>query len=134
MNIRNRYKELGLKWWKEVGDANTDDDGFKLRDTFFGASRPYYDGVLYGSTTFCLMYGEKVSSYPLTDDCLPQGTELWVVKIPPTIYNEARKHVNATQFMCLAVNKEDSFPTHNWNAIPIDKPADAKKHLAGWTA
>ena len=52
-----------------------------------GIGRPYYDNILFGSSTFCVSHCKLVGKHSITDGSA-RGTELWVFEIPQHVYAE----------------------------------------------
>lgn len=133
MKVADRLNQLGLNWGEWEGETE-EGSGFKLAENEWLVTRPYYDNVLYGSTTFCLCFADVVMTYPLTEEVFDEGTELWVFSIPEHIYKSAKPHLKGggSKYLCLPVNKDKSFASFDYNPIPLDRPNDAKKYLKVW--
>jgi len=52
----NNLKEMGITWEQELDIDAVKDSGFRVVKNFLGVERPFYNNVLYGSSTFCKKY------------------------------------------------------------------------------
>lgn len=129
--VEQRYKDLGLSWHPE---GEITDDGYTKRTNFLGMERWYWNNLLYGSSTFCLVACNVIAKYPLTETCFPAGTELWVFAVPENVYDAAKSDItNLSRWLCLPVNAADEFPSYNWTPCPLQSPEDATQYLTGWS-
>lgn len=123
----------GMEWKIEKDAHYSPGSGLEVKPSSIGITRLFWDNILIGSSTFCLLCCKTVMTYPLTDRCFPAGTELWVVSVPDEILKAVAQHVtNPAKWLCLPVHRTDPFPNWNWNPITLDTPKEARRYLTGW--
>lgn len=136
--IKDRFKALGLQWSpKDFGltGYKSTEDGFAVKPGFMGMTRPFWNNMLFGSSSFCFVYCQVIARHPLTDQVFGEfpGTELWVFEIPGDIYSAAVEQIgDQGRYLALPVCKTNPFPSHDYNPILLHSPEDARKYLTGW--
>lgn len=154
-SIYERLRQLGIKWrpdenfaadgkgfhWQQPAMPNLFAELQKIGATVqpiinsaIGTSqrRPFYKNVLLGSSSFCFLLCELIGTHPLTkgDFADLAGTQLWVFRIPDDVFAECKSRIpNLGQYFCFPVNRDNQFPTWNWNPIGLDAAEDATKYL-----
>lgn len=136
--IKDRFKALGLEWTPKafgLTGYKPTHNGFVVKPGFMGMTRPYWNDMLFGSSTFCFVFCPVIAKYPLTDAVFATfpDTELWVFEIPADIHTAAVEQIgDQGRYLALPVCKTDPFPSHNYNPILLHSPEDARKYLTGW--
>ena len=96
--INDRFKAFGLEWSPKafgLTGYKPTQNGFVVKPGFMGMTRPYWNDMLFGSSTFCFVFCPVIAKHAPADAVFGTfpDTELWVFEIPADIHAAAVQQI-----------------------------------------